>query len=143
MVIKSLFKTETGAESFLAGYEADTQIVWFWLHERNRLTDGHIALPKDGVPRICVNWSTQGAATSIAERSVFDEAAWRETVGLSEMDDAQLAEIVEKLQITMGDRAPRDAFADAIDQAIGETADDQNWQHIGDLDMFKTQRLAV
>lgn len=143
MVITSLFKTETGSESFLSGYEADTRIVWFWLHEQNRLTDGHIALPKDGNPRVCVNWTTKGRDASIAERAVLDETAWRETVGLSELEDTVLSEIVDKLQISLDGRTPQDAFADAIAVTIGETARDLDWQHLSDEEAFKAQSLAI
>ena len=102
-----------------------------------------MALPKNGSPRVCVNWTTQGRAASIAERAVFDEAAWRETVGLSELDDSVLSEIVSRLEINLADRAPQDAFADAIGQAISETERDMVWQHFSDEEMFKTQRLAI
>ncbi|MEM8803227.1 MAG: hypothetical protein AAGF55_11895 [Pseudomonadota bacterium] len=143
MVITALFKTEIGTESFLAGHEADTQIVWFWLHERNRLTDGHIAIPVQGTPRVCVNWTTQGRASSIAERAFFDEPAWRETVGMSELDGAQLSNIIHRLQISLNGRTVEDAFAAAICYAITETERDLYWQHVSDEEAFRAQSLVM
>lgn len=106
MVTALLFKEECSADG--------SRVVRFWIHQPNRLTDGHIAIGQDGKARTSVNMSSKGKRAAIEARADYDGSMRRKAGGFEEWDDARLAALLDDLQVEAGNRPHADAFAEAI-----------------------------
>lgn len=112
MVITSLFKEESASESFLSEYGPETRIIWFWIHETNRLTDGYVALNPDGTSRVSITWTSTGSASDIANRARYEADHRRDGVGLSAWDEDQQSSMLTALGITAENISAEEAFAE-------------------------------
>ena len=121
MVIASLFKEQSGAEGVFGRQEPETRIVRFWIHQKTRLTDGHIAFPATGNPRISINWSSRGTPSDVAERADYEGAVRRQQAGMTEWDENRVAALVADLGIESDCLGPFNTFADAVLQQVRNT----------------------
>ena len=114
MVVALLFKEECAVESILSGDAPETRIIRFWIHQSNRLTDGHITIQPDGTSSTSINLSSKGKRSSIAARAAYDGEIRQSEAGFEAWDDARVADLLSDMQIESGAASPSNAFADAI-----------------------------
>ena len=114
MVIASLYKEQSRANGASGSPGSETRIIHFWIHQKTRLTDGHIVIPASGKPRISVNWSSRGTPSDIAERARYEQTARKQQAGMAEWDKEQVAALLAELGIEHGSGNATKAFADVV-----------------------------
>ncbi|MEM7719668.1 MAG: hypothetical protein AAF222_10740 [Pseudomonadota bacterium] len=113
-MVTALFKEETASQSFLNSFDPATRIVWFWIHEPARITDGHVAFETGAAPRISINMSTKGKPFDIAQRARLDGASRQDEAGLTHWNDAEVTALLADLGADSMGAAPVEAFAEAV-----------------------------
>lgn len=114
MVFELLFKEACASHQGQNAQTPTTEILRFWLHQSNRVTDGHIAFQPDGTAHTSINLSTKGRHSTIEARAAYDAAMRRDQAGYDEWDDARLTSLLDKMSIEIGDKSPAQAFASAV-----------------------------
>ncbi|MGR3514168.1 MAG: hypothetical protein ACU0GG_15515 [Paracoccaceae bacterium] len=113
-MVVALFKEDSAARTSQSSTSPKTRIVRFWLHQPNRLTDGHLAIGETGETRVSINLSTRDTTKTITERAAADRAAREGQDGYSIWDNAAVADLLGAMDIDCAGRSPCDVFADAV-----------------------------
>lgn len=114
MVIALLFKEEWANEGSHGDQKPESRIVRFWIHQPNRLTDGHIAFAEDGTARASINMSTKGKRAKVHARALYDGSMRRTDAGYTQWDGDRVKALLEAMQVELGEKSPAESFADAI-----------------------------